>query len=291
MRSRHFYAGHHSARKQVPSELVPSQQRYSVLMSVELLFDASSAVHFRSSSHLALDASSDAVSIDAHHLRLFTPAARCSLEPGPATRFREAKQLPSHMEHHLSVFVAHRCFSTYPTVRRYLDMAPMGIIIPMVDTKEQIDTLEAAAFLPPRGRRGPGGPAVEQVSDLTRNGWAELEEQLVFLPQIETRKGMRKLQLFDRDWITGGFVGPYDLMMDLGLPMEEFCAPGSEHEKAILTICEGLRKMGKYCGITSPNGEDARRWIDYGFRVIVCGEATRMIGQQAEMNIRAIRRG
>ena len=68
MRSRRLHAGHHPARKQVSSELVPSQQRCSVLMSVELLFDASSAVHSRSSSHLTLDASLDAVSIDAHHL-------------------------------------------------------------------------------------------------------------------------------------------------------------------------------------------------------------------------------
>ncbi|MDH3770408.1 MAG: hypothetical protein OET79_05420 [Nitrospirota bacterium] len=60
--SRDLHAGHHSARKQVSSELVPSQQRYSVLVPVELLFDASSAVHLRSSSHLPLDASSDAFS-------------------------------------------------------------------------------------------------------------------------------------------------------------------------------------------------------------------------------------
>jgi len=40
--------------------------------------------------------------------RLFTPAARRGLEPGPATRFREAR-LSSLVEHHLTVFVAHHC--------------------------------------------------------------------------------------------------------------------------------------------------------------------------------------
>ena len=39
---------------------------------------------------------------------LFTQAARRGLEPGPATRFREAR-LSSLVEHHLAVFVAHRC--------------------------------------------------------------------------------------------------------------------------------------------------------------------------------------
>ena len=62
MGSRDLYTGHHPARKQVSSGFVPSQQRYSVLMSVGLLFDASSAVHLRSSSHLTLDTLSGAFS-------------------------------------------------------------------------------------------------------------------------------------------------------------------------------------------------------------------------------------
>lgn len=57
MGSRCLHAGHHPARKQVPSGFVPSQQRHSVLMPLVCLFDASSAVHSRSSSHPALDAS------------------------------------------------------------------------------------------------------------------------------------------------------------------------------------------------------------------------------------------
>jgi len=56
MGSRCLYAEHRPARKQVSSELVPSQQRCSVLMSVDLLYDASSAVHSRSPSHFILDA-------------------------------------------------------------------------------------------------------------------------------------------------------------------------------------------------------------------------------------------
>jgi len=44
--------------------------------------------------------------------RLFTPAARRGLEPGTATRFREAR-LSSLVEHHLSVFVAHHCHNSF----------------------------------------------------------------------------------------------------------------------------------------------------------------------------------
>jgi len=60
--SRRLHTGHRPARKQVPSGPIPSQQRCSVLMSVELLFDASSAVHLRSSSCLTPDVFHDAFS-------------------------------------------------------------------------------------------------------------------------------------------------------------------------------------------------------------------------------------
>jgi hypothetical protein len=60
--SRHLHTGHRPVRKQVAPGLVPSQQRCSVLMSVELLFDASSVVHLRSSSCFTPDVFNDAFS-------------------------------------------------------------------------------------------------------------------------------------------------------------------------------------------------------------------------------------
>ena len=55
MGSRCLHAGHRPVRKQVTPGLVPSQHRCSVLMSGVFLFDASSAVHLRSSSHPTLN--------------------------------------------------------------------------------------------------------------------------------------------------------------------------------------------------------------------------------------------
>ena len=112
MGSRCLHAGHRPVRKQVTPGLVPSQQRCSVLMSGVLLFDASSAVHLRSSSHPTLDTSRVPFRRRSPP-GLFTPAARRSLESDPAARFREAI-LSSPVEHHLSVFVAHRCRSNLP---------------------------------------------------------------------------------------------------------------------------------------------------------------------------------
>ena len=97
--SRHLHAGHRPDRKQVSSGLVPGQQRCPVLMSGGLLLDASSVVHLRSSSYPTLDAFT-APFRRRSPPRLFTSAARRSLDPGPATRIREAT-LSSLLEHRL----------------------------------------------------------------------------------------------------------------------------------------------------------------------------------------------
>jgi 4-hydroxy-2-oxoheptanedioate aldolase len=50
--------------------------------------------------------------------------------------------------------------SLYHLLRKYLDMGPAGFMIPRVEREEQVQILQEAAFCPPKGRRGPGGPAI-----------------------------------------------------------------------------------------------------------------------------------
>ncbi len=54
----------------------------------------------------------------------------------------------------------------YHLLRKYADMGPSGFLLPWVDRAEQIQTLRDAVFCHPRGRRGPGGPAVFGASSL-----------------------------------------------------------------------------------------------------------------------------
>ena len=71
-----------------------------------------------------------------------------------------------------------------------------GIITPMTERPEQLKALRDACFLPPPGRRGPGGPGNEHVPDFSRQSWQALESSLVLLPQIKTRLAVDNLDLF-----------------------------------------------------------------------------------------------
>src|ERR1700730_4870784 len=48
----------------------------------------------------------------------------------------------------------------YYVDRKYLDLGPGGLMIPWTERQDQVDSVRDALFVPPRGRRGPGGPAI-----------------------------------------------------------------------------------------------------------------------------------
>lgn len=182
-----------------------------------------------------------------------------------------------------------RTFCTYRHVRRALDLGSLGAILPMVDTAEQIDAARRAAFLPPAGERGPGGPGNRLVSDVRRETWADLEAQLAIIPMIETPRAVADPSLFDQPWVTACLVGPYDLLMSHGIALRDLYRPGGPHEAVVRRAIDGCARIGKPCGTVVPDGESAARWIEMGARLIVCGELNAMLAGQAQRNVDAIR--
>src|SRR6266511_1526634 len=88
--SRRLYAGCRLGRKQVPPRLVPSRSAFSVVTSLEVPLDASSAVHSRSPSRLTPDALVERLFRNVHHPGRGAGAACGSLEPPPSRRSRGA---------------------------------------------------------------------------------------------------------------------------------------------------------------------------------------------------------
>src|SRR5690348_9532442 len=71
-------------------------------------------------------------------------------------------------------------------LRKYVDMGAAGFLIPWMERQEQVEVLRDAIFLPPAGRRGPGGPSIFANRTLDRQGWDEIESSLFVALQIES---------------------------------------------------------------------------------------------------------
>lgn len=103
-------------------------------------------------------------------------------------------------------------------IRRTLDLGPCGILLPAVETVDQLDLVQQAALMPPRGRRRPGGLGNSWLSDFQYETWkSEFEDHLIVIPQIESAAGaLNAAELAAHPLVTALGLGPYDLSADLG---------------------------------------------------------------------------
>ena len=76
----------------------------------------------------------------------------------------------------------------YATIRQAIDRGPCGFLLPGIESAEEMDRVRDAVYMPPRGRRRPGGPGNAWVSSFHYDRWKEeVEDEFIVLPQIETR--------------------------------------------------------------------------------------------------------
>lgn len=176
--------------------------------------------------------------------------------------------------------------SVYHVLRKYLDMGPAGFMLPWVENQVQIETLREASFLPPRGRRGPGGPAVQANRTLDRAGWDEVEENLFFMIQIETPAGVANLtSLLANDFIDAVMLGPYDLSLNMSRWAQ------TDHPEVVAAIEEILAKatqMDKPCGMVIGTVEQAEFWMKRGYRFLITSEVSHMVRQQCAMFVEGV---
>ncbi len=107
----------------------------------------------------------------------------------------------------------------FTPVRLAMDLGPCGLLVPYVETMETMTVIRDAVLMKPRGRRRPGGPGNFWVSNVNYATWkSEVEDDLIILPQIESKIGLGNVDAIARDPLTTAIaVGPYDLSADLGV--------------------------------------------------------------------------
>ena len=144
-----------------------------------------------------------------------------------------------------------------------LDLAPAGVIIPMVNSAEEAEAAVAACRYPPRGIRGCG------VRRAIRYGSDDLFEYLklsdsepLVIVQIEHINAVRNLdEILKVPGLDSICVGPCDLSGSMGI----LCQTGdAELNKVIDEICRKTKAAGKLLGTASgPLSRWQKRGIDW----------------------------
>jgi 2-keto-3-deoxy-L-rhamnonate aldolase RhmA len=157
----------------------------------------------------------------------------------------------------------------YANIRLAIDLGPVGFLLACVESTEDLDEVRDGIYLPPRGRRQPGGLGNRWTTDVSAAGWRrEVEDHFIVLPQIETRRGLENAAAIAHHEITTALaVGPYDLSAELGV-----CGKMDDPvlKQALETIRTAARAAGKEAWMI---GDGAALTRD-GWRFICLGEPT-----------------
>ncbi len=161
---------------------------------------------------------------------------------------------------------------TMSTIRKTIDMGPCGMLLPTVESAETLDQVRDAIYMPPRGRRRPGGRGLRWVQDYGYSTWkAEIEDDLIMLPQIETQQGLNNLeQIATHEITTAMAIGPYDLSADLGVCGD---TTGSEVSEATQQIKRAAKAAGKRMWVFG----DGPTLIKHGFSFLCIAEPTGLL--------------
>lgn len=178
--------------------------------------------------------------------------------------------------------------ATADLVKRCVDIGAGGVMVPWVETADQLDTLFNALYSPPRGRHGMGGPGIMAVDGVTTADWARIEDNFFVMCQIETPLGVKFApQVAACDWVDALLVGPYDLACTMGLTDQYLKSP--KHLRAIEQVREAAHAHLSCAGMVTGTGEEARAWFDRGFDLILIGDLAGHLAQGLSRNLQAAR--
>jgi len=167
----------------------------------------------------------------------------------------------------LSVFVRPPAQDLEP-IKRALDLGAHGIILPLVDSAEELAAAQEYFYYPPLGRRGLGGER--------SGGWGlnfdyvpRANDDLMLIPMIETQKAYDNLdEILGTQGVETVFLGPGDMSASRGA-VGEWEGPGVAEIN--LDICTRAQEAGIASGIVARNTEEAVQRRDQGFKMVSLG--------------------
>ncbi|PKL08667.1 MAG: 2,4-dihydroxyhept-2-ene-1,7-dioic acid aldolase [Spirochaetae bacterium HGW-Spirochaetae-7] len=155
------------------------------------------------------------------------------------------------------------------TIKRALDAGAMGVMIPMVNTREDAVRAVSSCKYAPAGTRGIGPGRVSLFGIRMGEYLATADAQVMVIPQAEHREAVEHIdEILSVPGIDVIFVGPYDLSCSMGLPGQ---VSHPDVEKAIETVLSAARRAGVTPGIFCMDVEGARHRAAQGFRFIAIG--------------------
>jgi 2-dehydro-3-deoxyglucarate aldolase len=153
-------------------------------------------------------------------------------------------------------------------IKKALDAGALGIILPMIESAQQLEEAVKTALYPPKGTRGVGycranlfGKNFDEYSE-------KIAQNVILIAQIEHLRAVEALdEILSVAGLDGIIVGPYDLSASMGLTAQ------FEHEDFLDAMYKIQEKTSEYkipmgLHIVQPNPIELQQKIDEGYQFI-----------------------
>jgi 4-hydroxy-2-oxoheptanedioate aldolase len=171
-------------------------------------------------------------------------------------------------------------------IMKFLDAGAYGIIVPMIETKEDAEKAVWAMRYPPQGMRS-SGPF--RAAFYGGAGYQdEANDQLVLAVMIETPKALENLdEIAGVPGIDALYIGPSDLSQALGLG-PRYNADNPLHAETVLKIRDAALRHGKIPGVHTNGAVLTNRYIRDGFKMVMLTADTACMASAAKGELDAI---
>jgi 4-hydroxy-2-oxoheptanedioate aldolase len=165
-------------------------------------------------------------------------------------------------------------------IKRCLDIGAQSLLLPYVQNAEEARAAVTATRYPPHGIRGVSVAARASRYGRTPGYLTKANDEICVLVQVETRQAMGELEaIAEIDGVDGVFIGPSDLAASLGH------VGNPQHpdvQKAIKNAVERLTAVGKPAGMLTGNEEEAKRYIDWGYKFVAIGSDVGLLAKHSD---------
>jgi len=170
-------------------------------------------------------------------------------------------------------------------IGKALDAGAQGVIVPLVNSREEAAAAVRACRYPPSGIRS-YGPIRAALVSATRDTQALGNAVLCFV-MVETREALDNIdEIASTPGLDGIYIGPADLALGLGLP-PDLDKTEAEHVAAVERIFQACRRHGIVAGIQCATGASGRSYAERGFGLITVIKDSALLQAGARQGIRA----
>jgi len=169
--------------------------------------------------------------------------------------------------------------------KRALDIGADGVVIPWVDSVEQLEAAVTDCRYPPEGRRGIGGERATVWGQCLAEHTAEANEHVLVVPLIETVSAIPHVaDMCQVDGVDVFFFGPADFSSTAGF-RGQWEGPGVADQ--ILSLKDTIIAAGKHCGLMVTSINDQKTRDEQGFRMLGLGSDTGFVLRGLHQSLQA----